>query len=189
MLRAVAIPSRLVSGFKGGAVNGISGTYEVEQRHAHVWVEAFIEGRPGTGYWMVVDPTPAARDDSVRSFASPIGAAHDLASVVSSTWSRLIAIDINAQETSFYDPMVTGFKNWWNPTKGNRPFLAQLVAGVIDFLTDPTQWFTVTGILMAALFSAGVAGIVVLIRLACIWHIRAPVEAAANRSANPHRVL
>ena len=105
MLRCVGVPTRLVSGFKGGNVNAISGAFEVEQRHAHVWVEAFIEERNGYGSWMTVDPTPASRDASVQSFASRIGAAHDLASVVSSTWSRLINIDYDSQESSFYDPI------------------------------------------------------------------------------------
>ena len=164
MLRAVDVPSRLVSGFKGGTVNAISGTYEVEQRHAHVWVEAFIEGRRGPGYWMIVDPTPAARDASVESFASSIRAAHDLASVVTSTWSRLINIDINAQETSFYVPLLSAVRNWWYPRSGSRPFLALLIAGIVNFATDPTQWFTVTGLLVAASFAVALAGILLLVR-------------------------
>lgn len=164
MLRAVDIPARLVSGFKGGTVNAISGTYEVEQRHAHVWVEAFIEGRGGRGHWMIVDPTPAARAASVESFASSIRAAHDLASVVSSTWSRLISIDINAQQTSFYVPIFRAVRNWWYPQSGTRPFVALLFAGIVNFATDPTQWFTVTGLLVAAFFAVALAGILLLVR-------------------------
>jgi protein-glutamine gamma-glutamyltransferase len=41
MLRAVDIPSRLVSGFKGGQTSGFSGAFVVEGRHAHAWVEAW----------------------------------------------------------------------------------------------------------------------------------------------------
>jgi hypothetical protein len=164
MLRAVNVPTRIVSGFKGGTVNAISGAYEVEQRHAHVWVEAFIEGDAGRGYWMVVDPTPAARDVSVASFASRIGAAHDLASVVSSTWSRLISIDINAQQSSLYVPLESAFRDWWSPPGGSRPWLAQLVAAIVDFVTDPTQWFTVTGLLVAASIAVVSAGLLYLVR-------------------------
>jgi protein-glutamine gamma-glutamyltransferase len=164
MLRAVDVPTRIVSGFKGGDVNAISGAFEVEQRHAHVWVEAFIEGDEGEGYWMIADPTPEARDASVASFASRIGAAHDLASVVSSTWSRLISIDINAQQSSLYVPLQSAFRNWWNPPAGSRPFVALLVAQIVDFVTDPSQWFTVTGLLVAASIAVVSAGLLYLVR-------------------------
>jgi transglutaminase-like putative cysteine protease len=164
MLRCVGVPSRMVSGFKGGNVNAISGAFEVEQRHAHVWVEAFIEGKNGSGYWMTVDPTPASRNASVESFASRIGAAHDLASVVSSTWSRLLNIDIDAQESSFYDPILSAARSWWNPKSGSRPLLALVYAAIIDFVTDPTQWFTVRGLLVAASFLVILAGILYLAR-------------------------
>jgi protein-glutamine gamma-glutamyltransferase len=169
MLRAVDVPARLVSGFKGGAINSISGAFEVEQRYAHVWVEAFIEnepepGEPPSGYWIVADPTPAARDASVASFASGIGTAHDLASVVTSTWNRIISIDINAQESSLYVPLQSAITNWWNPPGGSRPFLALLVAGIVDFATDPTQWFTVTGLLVAASIAVISAGLLWLVR-------------------------
>jgi protein-glutamine gamma-glutamyltransferase len=164
MLRAVDVPTRLVSGFKGGNVNQISGAFEVEQRHAHVWVEAFIEGESGNGSWTIVDPTPAGREQSVEAFASRIGAAHDLASVMSSTWSRLISIDIDAQQTSFYVPVLSTVRNWWYPRSGNRPFLALLIAGIVDFATDPTQWFTVRGLLVAATLAVLLAGILYLVR-------------------------
>jgi len=164
MLRSVGVPSRLVSGFKGGSVNAISGAFEVEQRHAHVWVEAFIEGKNGSGYWTIVDPTPASRNASVESFGSRIGAAHDLASVVSSTWSRLINIDIDAQENSFYDPILGAARDWWSPKSGSRPLLAIVYAAIVDFVTDPTQWFTVRGLLVAASFLAILAGVLYVVR-------------------------
>jgi transglutaminase-like putative cysteine protease len=175
MLRAVDVPSRLVSGFKGGTVNAISGSYEVEQRHAHVWVEAFIEVSRGDGFWRIVDPTPAARAASVESFASRIGAAHDLASVVNSTWSRLISIDIDAQETAFYVPMFTTLRHWWSPKSGNRPLLAQMFAAIVEFVTDPTQWFTVKGLLVAGTFTLVLVGGVMLVRnRRRLWqHLRA----------------
>lgn len=161
MLRAVGIPSRIVSGFKGGSVNVLSGNYEVEQRHAHVWVEAY----DGLGGWKRVDPTPAAREESVASFASRIGAAHDLASVVSTTWSRLINIDINAQRTAFYTPILNYVRNWWQPVNGQPPLLARIYAGVVMFVTDPTQWFTFTGLVVAIFFGAAITAVVFVVRM------------------------
>jgi protein-glutamine gamma-glutamyltransferase len=167
MLRAVGVPTRMVSGFKGGTVNTISGAYEVEQRHAHVWVEALIGG----DRWLTVDPTPAARDVSVASFAAPVKTVHELASVVDTTWSQLMNMSINEQQNSFYVPIRDAVENWWSPRNGDRPLLAQLYYGVIDFATDPTQWFTMKGIIAATLTGAIFATIGLLIRLRKrIWH-------------------
>ena len=52
ILRVKNIPSRLVSGFMGGNYNKYAGFYQVTQNDAHVWVEAFYQGK-----WMRVDPT------------------------------------------------------------------------------------------------------------------------------------
>src|SRR5262249_51439626 len=53
MLRSVQIPSRLVTGFKGAEFNASDKSYEVQQRHAHAWVEAWVDNE-----WMTLDPTP-----------------------------------------------------------------------------------------------------------------------------------
>ena len=103
MLRGVEIPARVVTGFKGGSVNAINGVFEVEQRHAHAWVEAYV----GDPAWITLDATPASRDASVESFASRMGTAHELALVVTSTWSRLVNIDIEAQQTAFFSPVMS----------------------------------------------------------------------------------
>lgn len=42
MLRAVGIPARMISGFKGGDYNALRSRWEVQQRHAHTWVEAYV---------------------------------------------------------------------------------------------------------------------------------------------------
>ena len=55
MLRTIGIPSRLVTGFRGGEFNDLTGQYVIRASQAHSWVEAFI---PGKG-WVSFDPTPA----------------------------------------------------------------------------------------------------------------------------------
>ena len=42
MLRAVGIPSRVVTGFRGGEFNDLTGSYIIRARDAHAWVEAYI---------------------------------------------------------------------------------------------------------------------------------------------------
>jgi protein-glutamine gamma-glutamyltransferase len=55
MLRSLRIPSRIVTGFRGGEYNDLTGQYVVRASDAHSWVEAYF---PGFG-WVSFDPTPA----------------------------------------------------------------------------------------------------------------------------------
>ncbi len=55
MLRAVGIPSRIITGFRGGEFNDLTGSYIIRARDAHAWVEAYIPTRG----WLAFDPTPA----------------------------------------------------------------------------------------------------------------------------------
>ncbi len=71
MLRSQGIPSRVVVGFRGGDINGFGGHLDVEAKHKHAWVEAYIRpqdcsdylrrtGQAGPlGAWLRLDPTPA----------------------------------------------------------------------------------------------------------------------------------
>lgn len=52
ILRARGIPARLVSGFQGGNYNSYANYYLVTQNDAHVWVEAYSDGK-----WVRLDPT------------------------------------------------------------------------------------------------------------------------------------
>jgi len=54
MLRSLGIPSRIVTGFRGGEFNDLTGQYVVRASNAHSWVEAYF---PGSG-WVSFDPTP-----------------------------------------------------------------------------------------------------------------------------------
>ncbi len=56
MLRSLRIPTRIVTGFRGGEYNDLTGQYVVRASDAHSWVEAYF---PGSG-WVSFDPTPAA---------------------------------------------------------------------------------------------------------------------------------
>jgi transglutaminase-like putative cysteine protease len=53
MLRALAIPARIVTGFAGGDMNEYGGYIIIRQNNAHSWVEAAIDGS-----WRSFDPTP-----------------------------------------------------------------------------------------------------------------------------------
>ena len=54
MLRTLAIPARVVNGFRGGEYNDVTGNYIIRESDAHSWVEVYF---PEFG-WMSFDPTP-----------------------------------------------------------------------------------------------------------------------------------
>ncbi|QDU59472.1 Protein-glutamine gamma-glutamyltransferase [Planctomycetes bacterium Pan216] len=62
MLRAIGIPSRVVTGFKGASYNSAGGYYRVREYLAHSWVEAYI---PELKSWRTLDPTPATGRDEI----------------------------------------------------------------------------------------------------------------------------
>jgi transglutaminase-like putative cysteine protease len=85
MLRSLHIPSRIVTGFRTGEFNDLTGQYIVRARNAHAWVEVYF---PGSG-WVAFDPTPAG------NLASPSG------------WSRMqLYIDAAA---SFWREWIINF--------------------------------------------------------------------------------
>lgn len=100
MLRAVEIPSRLVSGYKGGVLNEKSGYYEVRQLHAHAWVEAYIDGE-----WVVLDPTPAARDQSIAATTNTSYFWTDFMTRLRDIWNRGMLLSKSQQQRLFFDPL------------------------------------------------------------------------------------
>src|SRR5690606_22533608 len=56
LTRAAGIPSRAVTGFKGGTWNAFENYFMVRYSDAHAWVEIFN----GEGDWVRFDPTPGA---------------------------------------------------------------------------------------------------------------------------------
>lgn len=53
LLRLMGVPSRVVGGFKGAIKNNYGNYYIVTNSMAHVWVEAYVDGR-----WLRIDTTP-----------------------------------------------------------------------------------------------------------------------------------
>jgi transglutaminase-like putative cysteine protease len=53
LMRAAAIPARVVTGYQGGDWNSVGHYLTVRQSHAHAWAEVWLEGQG----WVRVDPT------------------------------------------------------------------------------------------------------------------------------------
>jgi transglutaminase-like putative cysteine protease len=54
MLRYLGIPARVAAGFTSGAYDADRGTWRVNDRNAHTWVEVWFDGYG----WLPFDPTP-----------------------------------------------------------------------------------------------------------------------------------
>ena len=53
--RTMAIPARVVGGYRVSEFNTLGGYYLVREQNAHAWVEVWVGGR-----WQTIDPTPQA---------------------------------------------------------------------------------------------------------------------------------
>lgn len=137
MLRAVDIPSRLVTGFKGADSLG-SGQYEVQQRHAHAWVEAFVNGK-----WTVLDPTPGGRDDTVREVAARAGFLKRARNSISSFWSTyVVALNLNRQQQTLYEPLQGSVASGWGSVRNIMNRMSSILAWIKRAFSSPEQVFT-----------------------------------------------
>lgn len=114
MLRSQKIPARLVNGFKGGYTNDIDGTFEVQQMHAHTWVEAYIDE-----HWTTFDPTPASREATVASMAPELKPLTDLRMWLNDLWSRFVLnMSLEDQKRRFYEPARDQFQTFIRAISG-----------------------------------------------------------------------
>lgn len=64
LMRALDVPSRIVTGYQGGERNPVDGYWTVRNADAHAWAEVWMEGRG----WVRVDPTGAVSPGRVGQF-------------------------------------------------------------------------------------------------------------------------
>ena len=62
VMRAMDVPSRIVTGYQGTDEEPQDGWYIVRQRNAHAWAEIWVEGQG----WLRVDPTTAVAPERVE---------------------------------------------------------------------------------------------------------------------------
>ena len=134
MLRAVDIPARLVSGFKGGDLNEGTGYFVVQQRHAHVWVEAFLNRQ-----WVILDGTPATRSDSVNSLAPKSNLLRDAGRFFADLWTHhVLGMSMVEQNTNLYAPLkemaTTVFDSWDDALSELKNGIAVCGAGILAWI-------------------------------------------------------
>jgi transglutaminase-like putative cysteine protease len=86
MLRAVGVPTRTVTGFKGADFNQTGGYYQVRELLAHSWVEAYIAAEDR---WQSLDPTPNdLRNEAVELQRSPWQGMQEMMDAASNAWTN-----------------------------------------------------------------------------------------------------
>ncbi|MCA9042925.1 MAG: DUF3488 domain-containing protein [Planctomycetaceae bacterium] len=116
LLRHQGAPTRVVTGFKGGAWDDKREAFVVQQLHAHAWVEVSVRYPVTVGTfpfqrqyivrdWFYVDPTPAARADYVREHEGAAPSGTSWTSTLSSIWSMGVHMTKNQQQDSIYFPI------------------------------------------------------------------------------------
>ena len=105
MLRSQGIPARLVVGYHGGEYNRLGTYYQVYERDAHAWVEAYLEPDhvpegvfgepldPDGGAWYRLDPTPGRTED-VQTARGVLRAVDQTLDYVQLLWTNYI-LDMN----------------------------------------------------------------------------------------------
>jgi len=92
VMRAMGIPSRVVTGYQGAERNPVNGIYVVRQSHAHAWAE-YWQADVG---WTRVDPTAAVAperiDRSAALRAPATGLQEGLARLNSPLWAQARAL-------------------------------------------------------------------------------------------------
>jgi protein-glutamine gamma-glutamyltransferase len=136
MLRAAGVPSRLVSGFKGGERSNYTGAFVVEERHAHAWVEALIGNR-----WQPFDPTPGeARAASVKEIGEERSIAAGLRTLITGLWhQRVVRISLSEQRRLIYGPLSEQLQKATGSTDTSNTW-----EEIKKFAKDPERWFSGT---------------------------------------------
>lgn len=120
MLRSQGIPARMVIGFKGGEWNDVGKYYQVQQLHAHAWVEALLVGDqvPQAEFagedmparaWVVLDPTEGTRDLTNQNQGGIIASVRQMIDYGRVLWINYFAsLNAKRQRQGIYEPLAAG---------------------------------------------------------------------------------
>lgn len=142
MLRSIGIPTRVISGFKGGEQKYLTHQFEVQQRYAHSWVEAFLDNR-----WQTLDATPALqRAEMVAQNAISLSSWKGITKMMSQFWSDyVLGVSYQRQKHAFYDPLLRAGKKLGNRLLDIRATVTATVQSIKNFLLSPHRWFSWEG--------------------------------------------
>lgn len=163
MLRSQGIPSRMLVGFKPSEYNEVGGYYQVLQRDAHAWVEAYLpaediaeEVPPGTyvspgGGWLRLEPTLGAADDADSEYERGfMDVVDDMLDHARTLWTDyILGLTARRQRESIYRPVTEGSDSpvW-------EAFIGQLRKQRDAIVRAARSWGAIVGVTLAAFLGA-----------------------------------
>ncbi len=163
MLQCAEVPSRLINGYYGCEVNTVTGRYEVRQRHAHAWVESYIDNQ-----WITLEPTPPTQRQAEVEQGSDKTIISDLGHALSDLWNDGVQQMSAERQQAFFAPVLTTSKSVLQ-TIQEQGLMTTVKTTVRQFVTDPESWFSWQGGVLTFLFLLIVAGLIRLKVFSLIW--------------------
>jgi len=179
MLRTLGIPSRIVTGFRTGEFNDLTGQYVVRASNAHSWVEAYFQGSG----WVSFDPTPAGSIPPKTGW-SRLQLYLDAAASFWREW--IVNYDVSHQRSLSQDAVSNARRflddvRHWTATQ-HRRLLHSARRVHRDISTFPLRWLVgATGAALSLLLLFNLRGLVRFLRASQLraHPARAPREAAS----------
>ena len=157
MLRAADIPARMVAGYKGGEYNDIGDYYVILDKHAHNWVEAYVEDRVGEKRWIILDPTPAIYEtEDTAIVGSWYSRFHVWKSFCQHLWSsHVVNLDNSRQQKAIRDAgnhLFGSLARWRDQVEAKGAF-----GGLFSQSTSRGFWGRVSTVVLGVLALGGVS--------------------------------
>ena len=178
LLQSAQVPARLVNGYYGSDINSMTGKNEVRQRHAHTWVEAFVNGR-----WQTLEPTPAAPRREMVSAGEATSLVSNLQMAISDLWNDGIHKMSAERQKEFFAPVIATSKSMFDRVR-QQGLLNTLWSGIQSFLISPEAWLSWRGGMLTFLMLL-VSGLIY--RLRPLVRLRRTLQALRMRFSEKQR--
>jgi len=145
LLRALNIPSRLVSGFHGGQWSDVGEWYVVKQSDAHAWVEAYF----GDDGWLRFDPTPSAARTQLAA-GGAFGPMDRWIDYVRTTWINYVVQYDREQQSALLERTRRASRGLREAMGSTFSTIGALLKSILHVLTDAKRLTTLEGVLTLA---------------------------------------
>ncbi len=159
MLRTQGIPSRVITGFKGGLIPPNSNVLRIQQLHAHAWVEAYFDGR-----WVTYDPTPPIRDQTVHEIEGLTSNWFGLWLGAETAWVKIAGLSQETQDTRIYAPLRKIGTQLAMTAQLLREGNFHILERIKAIILNRDRWFSWEGGVLAAVVMLVGSGLVWLVR-------------------------